>query len=189
MRTGMGVLNQITRSFHFRDKRIFKKLYIQYVRPHLEFSSAVWNPWSKQDVDNLEKVQKRAVGMISGLKGVTYEEKLTELGLDSLESRRKRTDMIQTFKILAGIDKVEKSTWFTTQENTNSRTTRAASCARNLIRTTVSRTDVRNNFYSQRVINSWNSLPDDVKMSKNVAQFKNNYDKYACAGSGARERV
>ena len=64
-----AVLKQITKNFHFRDKNIFKKLYIQYVRPHMEFASPVWSPWLEQDIQILEKVQKRAAGMISGLRG------------------------------------------------------------------------------------------------------------------------
>ncbi len=44
--------------------------------------------------------------MILGLKGATYEEKLAELGLTSLEERRHETDMLQTFKILRGFDRV-----------------------------------------------------------------------------------
>jgi hypothetical protein len=42
-----------------------------------------------------------------------YEEKLRELGLCTLEERRHQLDMTQTFKILKGVDKVNKSTWFT----------------------------------------------------------------------------
>ena len=44
---------------------------------------------------------------MSGLKGRTYEERLTEVGLLSLRDRRKETDMVQTFKIVRGIDVVE----------------------------------------------------------------------------------
>jgi len=40
--------------------------------------------------------------MTSGLSGSTYEEKLREVGLTSLENRRKRGDMIQVWKILHG---------------------------------------------------------------------------------------
>ena len=38
--------------------------------------------------------------MISGLRGNNYEEKLTELKLESLESRREMFDMVQVYKIL-----------------------------------------------------------------------------------------
>ena len=37
-----------------------------------------WSPWTAADIEKLEKVQKRAVNLISGLKGANYEEKLVE---------------------------------------------------------------------------------------------------------------
>jgi hypothetical protein len=70
---------------------------MQYVRPHLEFASPAWSPWSEADKTVLEKIQRRAVFMVSGLKGKTYEDKLVELGLPTLEERRHQTDMLQTF--------------------------------------------------------------------------------------------
>ena len=79
-----AVLRQITKKFHFRDRNIFRKLYIQYVRPHVEFASPVWWPWLEQDIQILERVQKKAVGMISGLKGDNYAEKCKELKLDTV---------------------------------------------------------------------------------------------------------
>jgi hypothetical protein len=62
-----AVLGQISRSFHFRDRRTFIKLYKQYVRPHLEFAVPAWSPWTQADREMLEKIQKRAVKMVSGL--------------------------------------------------------------------------------------------------------------------------
>ena len=44
----------------------------------------------------LEKVQKQTLTFISGLSG-DYEEKLGLVGLPTLENRRKRGDLIQTF--------------------------------------------------------------------------------------------
>ena len=46
---------------------VFVRLYIQYVSPHLEFSTPAWAPWTEGDKYVLEKVQKKAVGMVSGL--------------------------------------------------------------------------------------------------------------------------
>ena len=97
-----AVLRQITKNFHFRDRNIFKKLYVQYVRPHVEFASPVWSPWLEQDIQTLEKVQKKAVGMISGLKGENYIEKCKELKLDTLRLRRDKQDLQEMFKIMNG---------------------------------------------------------------------------------------
>ncbi len=98
------VLRQITKKNHYRDKNIFKKLYCQYVRPHLEFATPPWSPWQVANMEVLERVQKRAVGLVQGLRGVTYDEKCREIGLDRLTTRRERADMIQVFKIMNKID-------------------------------------------------------------------------------------
>ena len=74
----------MTKNFHYRDRHVFKKLYVQYVRPHVEFASPAWSPWSEQDKTLLEKVQIKAVNLVTGLKGLTYEDKCKELGLETL---------------------------------------------------------------------------------------------------------
>ena len=50
--------------------------------------------------------------MVSGLAGLTYEEKCRELGMDSLEKRRWAQDMKQAFRIIRGVDRVEPSSVF-----------------------------------------------------------------------------
>ena len=87
-RKANGILTQISKSFHYRDKVTFLNLYKTYVRCHLESSVPAWNPWTAQDKELIEKVQVRAINMISGLKGSTYIEKLTELKLMSLEDEQ-----------------------------------------------------------------------------------------------------
>ena len=111
-RTAQGVLSQISRAFHYRDRNVFLRLYIQYVRPHLEFASPAWSPWLEADKEVVEKVQRRAVNMISGLKARTYAEKLRELELTTLEERRHQTDMGQVYKIIIGKDMVKSEVWF-----------------------------------------------------------------------------
>jgi hypothetical protein len=59
--TATGVLMQLAKCFHYRDRNIFIRLYQQYVRPHLEFSTPVWSPWLLSDIQALERVQERAV--------------------------------------------------------------------------------------------------------------------------------
>ena len=66
-----------------------------------------WSPWLQGDIETLEKAQ--SINLVVGLRGRTYEEKLAELGMRTLEDRRKRLDLVQTFKINKGIDKVEST--------------------------------------------------------------------------------
>ena len=170
-----GVLKQILNAFHYRDRHTFLGLYKQYVRPHLEFASCAWSPWTNEDIETIEKIQKRAVSLISGLQGPNYEDKLKELRLDSLKDRRVRADMIQVYKILNGIDAVDSNTWFLTAGTLNRRATRLMTFDKNIIARR-SRLEIRRNFFSQRVVNKWNELPLIVKNSKTLAAFKYRYD-------------
>jgi hypothetical protein len=102
--TANAVLSQIQRAFHYRDRHTYVKLYVQYVRPHLEFASQAWAPWTSTDKACLEKVQERAIRAVSGLKSATYQARLRELNLQSLEDRRLEADMVLTHKILSDSD-------------------------------------------------------------------------------------
>ena len=175
-RRANGVLGQISRSFHFRDRHVFLNLYKQFVRVHLEFAAPCWSPWETSDREVLEKVQRRAINMISGLSGRTYEEKIQELDIMTLEERRIRYDMVETFKMLKGFSNVDSSVWFRTI-NPNARHTRNNAGYLNLARNE-SKTNVRKNFFSSRVPPVWNSLPDELKKARNVEAFKNKYDDW-----------
>ena len=114
--------------------------------------------------------------MISGLSGRTYEEKIQELDIMTLEERRIRYDMVETFKMLKGFSNVDSSVWFRTI-NPNARHTRNNAGYLNLARNE-SKTNVRKNFFSSRVPPVWNSLPDELKKARNVEAFKNKYDDW-----------
>ena len=124
----------------------------------------------------------RAVDFVSGLKGSTYEEKLKELNLQTLENRRIRADMIQTFKIVNGFDNVDKNTWFKFV-GLREQVTRLNQDSLNLVKP-VAKLEIRKNFFSHRVIDLWNALPYDVKHARNTAQFKQLYDKNLGEWSG-----
>ena len=170
-RTASTVLGQITRAFSYRDKHTFVRLYKQYVRPHLEFASQAWRPWLRKDIDMLEKVQMRAVRMVGGLRGTTYEEKLAELNLQSLEERRLEADLVLAFKIMHGVCKVKKDDWFQPVAAISQQRTRAAADLLRLAKPR-SRLDLRSHFYTVRIIDTWNSLPYETRAAASVQVFR-----------------
>jgi len=66
------------------------------VRSHLDYCSSVWTPYRKEDIEDLEKVQKRATRLLPELKGFKYCDRLKAFKLPTLHYRRLRGDMIET---------------------------------------------------------------------------------------------
>ena len=88
-------------------------LYKAIVRPHLEYCIQAWNPHLRKDVDMLEKIQRRATKLIPELRDLTYEERLKECGLTTLDTRRLRGgDQIEVFKILKGYENIYSNIFF-----------------------------------------------------------------------------
>lgn len=166
-----AVLQQLVRNFHYRDRHVFRKLYIQYVRPHLEFATPAWAPWTKADIKVLEQVQVKAVGMVSGLVGTTYEERCEEIGLDTLERRRERQDLVLAHKVLNDSEEWAKN-MFHMQPDRQGMTTRGAADKHTLV-VQRARLDLRKHSFTIRAAESWNKLGLRAKEAGSVQAFKN----------------
>jgi hypothetical protein len=166
-----GVLRTIWRNFQCRDSKVYLNLYKQYVRPHLECSVSAWAPWLQGDKQLLEKVQERAVNAMPGMQGMSYEEKCQRLELETLETRRECQDMIQTYKFINGVGGLNCEGLLTKVDTGENRRTRQSAGKDNL-RRQVARTEIRKNSFAVRVVSKWNSLPDNIKESRSVEEFK-----------------
>ena len=169
---GNQVLGMIRRNITYKEKSLIIPLYKAIVRPHLEYCIQAWNPYLRKDVDMLEKIQRRATKLIPGLRDLTYEERLNECGLTTLETRRLRGDQIEVFKILNGYENIDYNIFFEIKE---SKITRGHNYT--LVKKQ-SRLDVRKYSFSQRTINVWNNLSTDCVQASSVNMFKNKIDKY-----------
>ena len=177
-------LGALLRSLTFRDKVHYIRLYTMYVRCHLENCVQAWNPWLRQDIDNIEAVQRRAIRVCHGIHG-TYEEKLKAVGLTTLCDRRQRGDMLETFKILNQIDDVDYHTWFSKVNENHQKTRQAVTISEDgtlqgtmNLKKPKAKLEIRKNFFSCRVVDSWNNLPDNVKNAEDILQFKIRYDEH-----------
>ena len=144
------------------------------------FSVPVWNPYLKKDIEKLEKIQHKATKLVRKIINKCYEDRLGEMKLTTLETRRKRGDLIQFFKILNGRDqvkwknKIEK----TLQKNENgpaaSNLRKKGTCFH---RESAKTCTVRDNFFLNKVIPLWNPLPQHIKEAKTLKSFKARLDK------------
>ena len=71
----------------------------------------MWIPYRKKDTVTLERIQRRATKRFSELGYLSYEERLKECGLTTLETRRLRGDQIEVFKILNGRENIDRNTF------------------------------------------------------------------------------
>ena len=67
----------IRRSFSFLDYQLFKKkLYVRFVRAHLDYAQVLWPPDLSKRINMIENVQIRATKLAEGLDGLDYTERL-----------------------------------------------------------------------------------------------------------------
>lgn len=164
------IVGIIRRSFDFLTEDLFVQLYKSLVRPILEYGHAVWQPSSKQLCQEVENVQRRATKLLSSISNLTYPERLKLLKLPSLEHRRKRGEMIEVYKYIHKIYNCDKPSFCFNTRDTRGNTLKLVKSHHRL--------SLRGNYFSVRIINCWNSLPDEVVKADNVNIFKSRLDNF-----------
>ena len=161
-----AMLSVLFRSFGLLDKQPFLLIYRGLIRPRLEYACQAWSPHLRRDIDLLERVQRRATRMVSGLSGLPYHERLRWLGLQSLETRRRRADLIFTYQLLHNLVDYDFRRLFHLADYQGTR-----GHPLKLFKTR-GRIDARKFSFALRVITPWNNLPSSVVMAPSVQSFK-----------------
>ena len=169
--------NALFSSYHIirfsktRNIWVLLKLYKAYVRPKVEYSTPVWSPSLKGDIRKIEKIQEsftRYACRRCNIPFSNYSDRLSKLNLQSLERRRKINDLLFLFKTINGSTGLHFAEHFSIRPTTyNLRGNKLH------IKTNFDSFDSHwcNSFF-HRVVEYWNALPDDVKTSRSLNQFK-----------------
>jgi len=155
------------RGFVTRDLNFMRKAYITYIRPLLEYNSVVWNPYQKQLISCIEKVQRRFTKWIPSLHRLSYSERLATINLEPLELRRLRSDLVMYYKILHGLSSIDASRHFNYYKPVAS--TRTASPK--LIKPIKGNNNVMYSFFN-RAIDCWNTLPHELRFCDSLPLFR-----------------
>ena len=164
------ILGYIKRVFRYRNKQTVLALYRALVRPLLEYGAQFWSPIRRVDVERLEKVQARATKLVPSIRHKGYQRRLADLGLFTLEQRRLRGLLIETFKILRGFSGLDPASVFELSVN------RTRNHGYKVVPPR-SNTVLYRDFPTVRVCNLWNSLPEAVVNAPSVDAFKGRLDK------------
>ena len=149
---------------------LFKSL----VRPILEYANSVWSNNLRKNIDSIERVQRFFTRCILEVRELSYEERLIYLKLPSLEFRRFRGDLIDTYKITHSIyDKTSTKSLFTYSNQDSG--LRGHNYKLEKVRTNKS---AYRSFFTNRIVNVWNRLPEDIVNSPTLSTFKNKIDTH-----------
>ena len=152
------------------DRDSLQTIYFSFIRPVLEYADVVWGNCTQYETDEIEKIQNEAGRIVTGATKLISLDKLQqETGWESLSSRRKCHRLILFYKMvnqqapsyLTALlpDKVGNRSQYSLRNENN-------------YQTIACKTALYSNSFLPATIQTWNSLPEDIKNSPSLYSFK-----------------
>ena len=157
-------------------RKALERLFINCIRPIIEYADVIYDNCPKYSADRLEGVQMEAARICTGgMRQTSSEKLLLELGWEPLFKRRKWHKLIYMFKIVHGLSPLYLSQ--ICQPTASS--TRYATRSANNIRVPRCRTSYFKNYFFPSSIRYWNSLDYSIRNLDSFSLFKRRIkDKY-----------
>ena len=178
-----NVANKASRSLGFlrRNLRTSSQAlkttaYFTLVRPHLEYACTVWDPYTQQDIKQIEAVQRRAARYVLNRNHATSSvgAMLEQLGWPTLQQRRKQSRLQMMYKITNDLVAIKKDSYM----KPITRQTRRTTSSQGYI-IPHSSADYHLFSFFPRTLREWMDLPPDVASAPSLEAFKERVAKAA----------
>ncbi len=153
----------IRRSFQGLSKSAFIPLYGALMRPHLEYGMPACSPYLVAGINHLERIQRLATRLVTGMRHLPYEERL--------QRQRLRANLITAFKILKGHLDIDTNLFFLPAAR------RGLGGHPYKVLQGASHRRSRESAFSVRVVKYWNKLPASVVTAPSVNVFEKGLEK------------
>jgi hypothetical protein len=164
------LVGMVKRRLHSHQPEILKKIYNLYILPTLTYNSEVWNPVYRNQVDHLEKVQRRYTRLLNT--SDEYDDRLKTLNLQTLESVRDQADLKLMHQMYHNKSALQFGDFFQLSDELRTR-----GGSENVIRTKTSKKNIRRHSFSDRLVITWNTIPLHIRKS-NRSNFNSHLTKY-----------
>ena len=167
---------QILNSFSTKNIWTLRKAYITYIRPLLEYNSVIWNPHYKKDVEAVESAQIYFVKKLfrrSNIPSDSYQQRLYMINLETLEYRRLKFDLILVFKIINNLIDIPFNSLFSLHS-----TPYNLRRHQHTLQPQKYTSDTRKFFFSNKIVPTWNSLPEEIVSCNTLVSFKTKLNSF-----------
>ena len=166
---GGNALKFVKRNIQTNIHKIGETAYGTCVRPLLEYSATVWDPWQKKYINQIEMVEHRAVRYIFNdytfTSSVCSLLKVNQLALPTLEKRRKIASLSMFYKINHGLVRIKFPDYI-------------KPTLRNRFSIPYSRIDAHRHSFFPRTARLRNDLPPDLINCPALGTFRAGIDQY-----------
>ena len=112
--------------------------------------------------------------MVPELEDLPYEERLKEMHLTTLKERREKGDLITIYKLMNNLEETDRKDLILRKKG-EAKNLRGH---KKMLHKGICLKDTKEYSFTQRSIDTWNGLKEEVIMAKNVHQLKEKLDKY-----------